>query len=188
MRIFLSFIITSVFFAYASVGFANTLVSMETTAGTIVIELNEEKAPETVANFKRYVEEGFYDGTIFHRVISDFMIQGGGMTSDMKEKKTHSPVKNEADNGLVNSKYTIAMARTNDPNSATSQFFINTQNNAFLNFKAKTTAGYGYCVFGKVIEGESVVDKIERSRTQTVGYFENVPVEPIVITKVTVRP
>lgn len=163
------------------------VVEIQTNKGLIVVELNAEKAPETVANFKSYVEEGFFDGTVFHRVIPEFMIQGGGLTEDLKDKRTRAGIKNEADNGLANVKYSIAMARTNDPHSATSQFFINTKDNAFLNFQAGPPKNWGYCVFGKVIEGTEVVDEIEKVTTQTVGYHENVPVEPVTIEKVTIR-
>ncbi len=164
----------------------NTLVKLETNMGVIVVELDDAKAPKTVANFKKYVESGFYDGTIFHRVIDNFMIQGGGMTKDMKQKPTEAPVQNEANNGLTNAKYTIAMARTNDPHSATAQFFINVKDNAFLDHKSQTAQGWGYCVFGKVMEGQDVVDKIKSVPTKTAGFYENVPVEPVVIEKATI--
>jgi len=163
------------------------VIELHTSKGLIVVELNPEKAPLTAANFKEYVEDGFYDGTIFHRVIPGFMIQGGGMTPDMKEKKTRSAVRNEADNGLANDKYTIAMARTNDPHSATAQFFINAKDNAFLNHKAPSGSGWGYCVFGKVIEGQDVVDAIEKVKTATSGWHEDVPVEAVLIEKAVVR-
>ena len=165
----------------------SSVVELHTSKGIIVIELNEEKAPATVANFKQYVEEGFYEGTIFHRVIAAFMIQGGGLTEDMASKKNNATIQNEADNGLANDKYTISMARTNDPHSATSQFFINTNNNASLNYKAGPPVSWGYCVFGKVIEGTDVVDAIEKTTTQSLGYYQDVPVEPIVIEKVVFR-
>jgi len=139
---------------------ANPIVKMETSKGTITIELDAEKAPETVKNFVSYVEDGFYDGLIFHRVIPNFMIQGGGMTPDMSEKPNNAPIKNEASNGLKNDRGTIAMARTQDPHSATSQFFINLKDNDFLNFSSETPAGWGYTVFGKVTEGMDVVDEI----------------------------
>lgn len=163
------------------------VIELHTSMGLIVVELNPEKAPITAENFKKYVEEGFYDGTIFHRVIKGFMIQGGGMTPDMVEKKTGDPIQNEADNGLANNKYTIAMARTNDPHSASSQFFINSTNNGFLNHKGKNMSGWGYCVFGKVIEGKEVVDAIEKVATETKGFHENVPVTPVIIEKAVVR-
>jgi cyclophilin family peptidyl-prolyl cis-trans isomerase len=154
-------------------------VKLETTMGDIVIELNEKAAPITVKNFLTYVEEGFYDGTIFHRVIPNFMIQGGGFTPDMAQKKTHPPIANEASNGLKNDRGTIAMARTNNPNSATSQFFINHKNNDPLNYAGPNNPGYA--VFGKVVEGMGVVDKIALVKTTQKGPHADVPVEPIVI-------
>ena len=154
-------------------------VKLETSIGDIVIELNEKAAPVTVKNFLRYAEEGFYDGTIFHRVIPNFMIQGGGFKSDMQQKKTHEPIVNEAKNGLKNDRGTIAMARTNDPNSATAQFFINHKNNDSLNYSG--TQNPGYAVFGKVIEGMDVVDKIAAVKTSRKGTYSDVPVEPVVI-------
>jgi peptidyl-prolyl cis-trans isomerase B (cyclophilin B) len=154
-------------------------VKLETGVGDIVIELNEKAAPVTVKNFIRYVEEGFYDDTIFHRVIPNFMIQGGGFKSDMQQKKTHEPIINEAKNGLKNDRGTIAMARTNDPNSATAQFFINHKNNDFLNYSGPQNPGYA--VFGKVIEGMDVVDKIAAVKTSQKGPHGDVPVEPVVI-------
>ena len=163
-----------------------TLIELHTTKGVITIELDAEKAPVSAANFKQYVEEGFYNGTIFHRVIPGFMVQGGGMTEDMKEKPTHDAIKNEADNGLPNLKYTVAMARTNDPHSATAQFFINTKDNAFLNYKSASVSGWGYCVFGKVVKGMEVVDEIEKVKTGDKGWHENVPQETVVITKAVV--
>jgi peptidyl-prolyl cis-trans isomerase B (cyclophilin B) len=165
----------------------SSVVELHTSKGLIVVELDHEKAPITAANFKQYVEEKFYDGTIFHRVIKNFMIQGGGMTPDMKEKEARAPIKNEADNGLPNDKYTIAMARTNDPHSASSQFFINSADNAFLNHSSPTPKGWGYCVFGKVIEGRDVVDAIESVKTHSAGWHENVPVEPVLIEKAVLR-
>ncbi|MGD9327077.1 MAG: peptidylprolyl isomerase, partial [Desulfobacterales bacterium] len=143
----------------------NPKVEMETSKGKFVIELYPEKAPDTVKNFLNYVDTKFYDGTIFHRVIPKFMIQGGGFTADMKRKSAGAPIKNEADNGLKNERGTIAMARTNDPHSATAQFFINTVNNDFLNHKSKTTQGWGYVVFGKVVTGMDVVDAISSVKT-----------------------
>ena len=163
------------------------VVELHTSKGLIVVELNFEKAPVTAKNFTRYVEDGFYDGTIFHRVIPSFMIQGGGMTPDMKEKETRDTIKNEADNGLTNEKYTIAMARTNDPHSASAQFFINSKNNAFLNHRAPSGSDWGYCVFGKVIEGTDVVDAIEAVKTHTVGWHDDVPVDPVLIEKAVLR-
>ena len=155
---------------------ANPTVLLETTSGDILIELYADKAPATVENFLKYVNEGFYANTIFHRVIKGFMIQGGGMNMKMEEKATHAPIKNEADNGLANERGTIAMARTRDPHSATAQFFINTVDNGFLNFSSPDVNGYGYCVFGKVIEGMEAVDKIEKEKTATRGIHSDVPV------------
>jgi len=165
----------------------SSVIELHTSKGLIVVELDHEKAPITAANFKQYVEEGFYDGVIFHRVIKGFMIQGGGMTPDMGEKKTRAPIKNEADNGLPNSKYTIAMARTNDPHSASAQFFINSADNAFLNHSAPTPSGWGYCVFGKVIEGQDVVDAIEGVKTHNKGWHQDVPEAPVLIEKAVLR-
>ena len=153
-------------------------VKLETSMGDIVIELNEKAAPVTVKNFLRYAEENFYDGTIFHRVIPNFMIQGGGFKSDMQQKETHEPIINEAKNGLKNDRGTIAMARTNNPNSATAQFFINHRNNDSLNYSPQNP---GYAVFGKVIEGMDVVDKIAAVKTSQKGQYSDVPVEPVVI-------
>ena len=161
----------------------NPKVVLETSMGDITLELYPDKAPATVKNFLTYTNEKFYDGTVFHRVISGFMIQGGGMTADMNEKPTHSPILNEADNGLKNDRGTIAMARTNDPNSATAQFFINAKDNTFLNFRSKTIEGYGYCVFGKVTKGLDVVDAIEKTPTTTKGFFQDVPAKPVIIKK-----
>ncbi|MBQ7457279.1 MAG: peptidyl-prolyl cis-trans isomerase [Desulfovibrio sp.] len=159
------------------------IVKLETSLGDIVLQLDEHKAPVTTANFLRYVKAGHYDGCIFHRVIRDFMIQGGGLEADMKEKPTRNPIRNEAKNGLLNKKYTIAMARTQDPHSATAQFFINTKNNAFLDFKEESDTGWGYAVFGKVIAGKQVVDKIERVATSSKGIHQDVPISPIIIKK-----
>ena len=163
------------------------MITLKTTLGDIVIELNHEKAPITAKNFEEYVKSGFYKGTIFHRVIKGFMIQGGGLNSQLEQKKTNAPIKNEADNGLKNDRGTIAMARTNDPHSATAQFFINTVDNSFLNFRSKDLSGWGYCVFGKVVEGMDVVDKIEKAKTTTVSYYQDVPVETIEILEATVE-
>jgi peptidyl-prolyl cis-trans isomerase B (cyclophilin B) len=160
---------------------ANPKVEMETSKGKMVIELFPDKAPETVKNFLNYVETKYYDGTIFHRVIPKFMIQGGGFTSDMKQKSAGAPIENEADNGLKNDRGTIAMARTGDPHSATAQFFINSVNNDFLNHKSKTQQGWGYVVFGKVIAGMDVIDAISASKTVTRGRFRDVPAETIEI-------
>jgi peptidyl-prolyl cis-trans isomerase B (cyclophilin B) len=158
-----------------------TMVKLKTNFGDITITLDAEKAPATVANFLEYAKSGFYTNTIFHRVISGFMVQGGGFEPGMKQKMTKSPVKNEADNGLKNEKYTVAMARTNDPHSATAQFFINVENNEFLNFKSPTPQGWGYCVFGKVTEGKEVVDKIVGVKTGSKGFHQDVPLEDVVI-------
>lgn len=161
-----------------------TKVVLETSLGKIVLEIYEDKAPETSKNFLKYVDEKFYDGTIFHRVIPNFVIQGGGFDKEMVEKTTHPPIKNEADNGLSNLRGTISMARTNDPHSASSQFFINLVDNKNLDFKDKNSGrGWGYAVFGKVSEGMDVVDKIASLKTTTKGYYENVPVEPVLILK-----
>lgn len=157
-------------------------VELETTMGNIVIELNQEKAPNTVANFLEYVKSGHYDGTIFHRVIDGFMIQGGGMDANMKEKSTNAPIQNEADNGLKNEVGTIAMARTSDPHSATAQFFINVKDNSFLNFSGKNPQGWGYAVFGKVTEGMDIVNKIKGVPTGKYGFHADVPTAPVVIT------
>ncbi len=156
-------------------------VEFETTMGNIVIELNQEKAPNTVANFIDYVKSGHYDGTIFHRVINDFMIQGGGMDANMKENSTKAPIKNEADNGLKNEVGTIAMARTSDPHSASSQFFINVKDNGFLNYTSATSQGWGYAVFGKVADGMDVVRKIEGVPTGRYAGHGDVPTTPVVI-------
>ncbi len=161
-------------------------VTIETSKGIIVAELDQEKAPVTVDNFLTYTREGHYDGTIFHRVISGFMIQGGGITTDMNDKSTHKPITNEADNGLKNLRGTLTMARTSQINSATSQFFINLVDNGFLDFRDKSTQGYGYAVFGRVIEGMDVVDAIAGVETGSVGGYSDVPVEAVVINKVTV--
>jgi peptidyl-prolyl cis-trans isomerase B (cyclophilin B) len=159
----------------------NPQVVLETSKGKIVLELYPDKAPVTVKNFLAYVDARFYDGTIFHRVIPNFMIQGGGFTADMNQKPTNDPIQNEADNGLKNQRGAIAMARTNVPDSATSQFFINSASNDFLNFKSKSAQGWGYAVFGKVVEGLDVVDAISAVKTGTSGRFRDVPAEPVVI-------
>ena len=159
------------------------MIKLHTNYGVIGIELNHEKAPITAANFEQYVKEGFYDGVIFHRVINGFMIQGGGMDVYMNEKETRDPIQNEAQNGLKNDKYTIAMARTQAPHSASAQFFINTKDNTFLNHTEPSLHGWGYAVFGKVVEGQDVVDAIEKVATKRHGYHDDVPVEPVVITK-----
>lgn len=164
----------------------NPRVTLETSKGKIVIELDATKAPKTVANFVAYVESGFYNGTIFHRVIPKFMVQGGGFSADMQQKGTKAPIMNEADNQLKNLRGTIAMARTSDPHSASSQFFINSVDNAFLDHKAKIDAQWGYCVFGQVVEGMSVVDEISKASTTVKNGMPNVPGEPISIVKATV--
>ena len=169
----------------APAGAANPRVRLETSNGTIVIELDQTKAPVTVGNFLDYVKAGFYDGTIFHRVIPNFMIQCGGFTANMEQKPTRGPIVNESANGLVNKRGTVAMARTPDPNSATAQFFINVVDNAFLD-KAKAQDGVGYCVFGKVVEGMKVVDAIAAVKTGTVGGNQDVPVQPVVMKKASV--
>jgi len=158
-------------------------VLLETNHGTIVIELYPEKAPKTVKNFLGYVNEGFYDSTIFHRVISNFMVQGGGFTADMKKKTTHDPIPNEADNGLRNTVGTIAMARTSDPHSATAQFFINVAKNDFLDYREKTNRAWGYAVFGKVIKGMKTVNKIRTTKTGTNNGMRDVPRETVTILK-----
>ena len=157
------------------------MIVLNTNLGQIKIQLDHKAAPITAKNFEDYVKAGFYDGTIFHRVIKGFMIQGGGFTVDFEQKETNDPIENEAFNGLKNEEGAIAMARTNDPHSATCQFFINTVNNDFLNFRSKYIQGYGYCVFGKVVEGMDVVHKIEGVRTQTRGFHQDVPCENVVI-------
>ncbi len=162
------------------------MVKLETSMGDILIELDEENAPQTTANFLEYVKAGHYDGTIFHRVIDGFMIQGGGMNAEMKEKPTREPIENEADNGLSNDPYTVAMARTMDPHSATAQFFINVKKNDFLNHTAKTPQGWGYAVFGTVSQGKGVVNEIKKVATGRKGMHDDVPVEPVSIIKAVV--
>ncbi len=159
------------------------MVKIQTNLGVITLELDEGKAPETVANFLQYAREGFYDGTIFHRVINGFMIQGGGMESGLIQKATREPIRNEADNGLSNLNGTIAMARTMDPHSATAQFFINVADNGFLDHTAKDSQGWGYCVFGRVTDGMDVVNKIKQVETTSQGGHQDVPLEEIVIEK-----
>jgi len=158
-------------------------VELHTTAGVIRLELDEEKAPITVANFLEYVNAGHYDGTVFHRVIKGFMIQGGGFEPGLKQKPTKGEIQNEANNGLKNDKYTIAMARTSAPHSASAQFFINATNNDFLNFKSESAQGWGYAVFGKVVAGTDVVDQIEKVKTGRKGFHDDVPLEDVMITK-----
>jgi len=155
--------------------------------GIIALQLDAEKAPKSVANFLAYIEHGHYDNTIFHRVIPGFMVQGGGMEPGMVQRKTAKPIENEANNGLKNTKYTVAMARTSQPHSATAQFFINVADNGFLNHTAETNQGWGYTVFGKVIEGTDLVDKIQTVDTGRKGSHDDVPVDDVVITKVVVR-
>lgn len=162
---------------------ADPAVRLSTSMGEIVVRLDARKAPISTANFVQYVKSGFYDGTIFHRVIKNFMIQGGGLTPAMGEKATRAPIRNEADNGLKNRKYTIAMARTSEPHSATAQFFINVKDNDFLDFKSQTPAGWGYAVFGKVIRGQDVVDRIAALPTGRKGYYEDVPQTEVLIKK-----
>ena len=157
------------------------MVKLHTNHGVIGIELDTQKAPETVANFLEYVRSGFFDNTIFHRVIDGFMIQGGGFEPGMKQKGTRAPVKNEADNGLKNDRYTVAMARTSNPHSATAQFFINVSDNAFLNHTAPTSQGWGYAVFGRVVEGTDVIDRIRKVKTGTRGMHQDVPDTDVVI-------
>jgi peptidyl-prolyl cis-trans isomerase B (cyclophilin B) len=161
-------------------------VELQTSKGNIRIELDEAKAPESAKNFLAYVKKGHYDGTVFHRVIKGFMVQGGGFEPGMKQKPTDAPVRNEANNGLKNDHYTLAMARTSDPHSATAQFFINTTDNAFLNFKSESPSGWGYAVFGKVVAGQDVVDAIEGVKTGRKGFHDDVPLEDVVIQRAVV--
>jgi peptidyl-prolyl cis-trans isomerase B (cyclophilin B) len=161
-------------------------VDLETSQGTIRVELDDDKAPESVKNFLTNVENGHYDGTVFHRVIKGFMVQGGGFEPGMTQKPTGSTIKNEASNGLKNDKYTLAMARTSAPHSATAQFFINAADNEFLNFKSETPQGWGYAVFGRVISGQDIVDTIERVRTGNRGGHSDVPLDDVTITRATV--
>ncbi len=162
------------------------MITLQTNFGDITLELDFDKAPKTAANFQKYAEDGFYEGTIFHRVINNFMIQGGGFTPDMEQKETGDTIENEADNGLKNDKYTVAMARTMDPHSATAQFFINVKDNDFLNHSGKNTQGWGYCVFGKVTAGTEIIDQIKDVKTTMAAGHQDVPAEPIIIEKVTV--
>jgi peptidyl-prolyl cis-trans isomerase B (cyclophilin B) len=157
------------------------MVKLHTNYGVITLEMNAEKAPKTVANFLEYVNSGFYTNTIFHRVIDGFMIQGGGFEPGMKQKETNAEIENEAANGLTNDTYTVAMARTPNPHSASSQFFINVKNNSFLNFSAPTAQGYGYCVFAKVVEGQDVIDTIKKVKTGNKAGHQDVPVEDVII-------
>lgn len=188
MRVFMLFMIllfttTLSFATEKNMSDTNTKVKLTTSLGDIVIQLNSEKAPISAANFLTYVTEGFYDGTIFHRIIPDFMAQGGGFDTSFNQKPVHAPIKNEADNGLKNTRGTLAMARTNVPDSATGQFFINYKDNSFLNHTAKNTNGWGYAVFGEVIEGMDVVDAMAKQATGNRGGHENVPKTDIVIEK-----
>nr|3S6M_A Chain A, Peptidyl-prolyl cis-trans isomerase [Burkholderia pseudomallei 1710b] len=163
-----------------------SMVELHTNHGVIKLELDEAKAPKTVENFLNYVKKGHYDGTIFHRVINGFMIQGGGFEPGLKQKPTDAPIANEANNGLKNDTYTIAMARTNDPHSATAQFFINVNDNEFLNHSSPTPQGWGYAVFGKVVEGQDIVDKIKAVKTGSKGFHQDVPNDDVVIEKAVV--
>jgi len=160
-------------------------VRLDTSAGSLVIELDTERAPLSAANFLQYVQAGHYDGTVFHRVIKGFMVQGGGFEPGMKQKPTQAAIRNEANNGVKNARYTLAMARTGDPHSATAQFFINTVDNEFLNFRAENAQGWGYAVFGRVVEGTDVVDKIESVRTGRKGFHDDVPLEDVRIERAT---
>ena len=162
---------------------SQSMVKLHTNHGVITLQLDAEKAPNTVRNFLDYVNSGFYSNTVFHRVIDNFMIQGGGFEPGMKQKQTKAPIQNEAANGLRNDNYTVAMARTGDPHSATAQFFINVKNNDFLNYTAPNQQGYGYCVFGKVVEGMDVVDKIRKVKTGNRSGFQDVPLEDVIITR-----
>ena len=185
-KLLLSIAILALSFQIQLAQAANPKVKVETSKGTMVFELYPDKAPKTVANFLEYVNAGTYDGTIFHRVIKNFMNQGGGFTADYKKVDTRDPIQNEADNGLKNLKYTIAMARTSAPHSATNQFFINTADNAFLDHSSKSMRGWGYTVFGKVVEGENIAGAISRVATGSGGPFStDVPATPIIIEKIT---
>jgi len=161
-------------------------VEMVTSAGPITIELDDTQAPLSAANFLAYVAAGHYDGTVFHRVIKGFMVQGGGFDAQMKQKSVQAPIKNEANNGLKNKRYTLAMARTNDPHSATAQFFVNAADNAFLDFTAENASGWGYAVFGKVVKGTEIIDAIEKVRTGRKGFHDDVPMEDVRIESATV--
>ncbi len=187
MKLLISAILASCLFISGSVlATESPRVKIETNLGDIVLELNAEKAPKTVENFLRYVEEGHYQGTIFHRVIANFMIQGGGFTTDYSKKPTHAPIENEAYNGLRNERGSIAMARTGEPHSATAQFFINVLDNGSLNYRSKTPRGWGYTVFGKVVEGMNTVDKIRDVRTGRGGPFRSdAPQDKVIIENVT---
>lgn len=162
------------------------MITLHTNYGDIELELDFEKAPKSAANFKQYAEDGFYDGTIFHRIINNFMIQGGGFNEDMSQKETRDTIENEADNGLKNDTGTIAMARTADPHSATAQFFVNVADNDFLNHSSKTSQGWGYAVFGKVAKGMDIIEKLKTVKTGSAGPHQDVPVEAVLIERVTV--
>ncbi len=183
MRFLISFCLACCLFLSFEAHAKNPMVKLTTNMGDIVIELYPDKAPITVANFEQYVKDGFYDGLIFHRVVKDFVIQGGGFDPKYKRKTTRAQIQNEADNGLKNDKYTISMARTNEPHSASSQFYINVKDNNILNHTAPTVRGWGYAVFGKVIEGFDVVDNISNVRTGFGGFQAEAPVDPVIITK-----
>ncbi|MDR3639724.1 MAG: peptidylprolyl isomerase [Humidesulfovibrio sp.] len=193
-RFFRLILATALVFALAAPGLAQSaapapgkvLVKLETTKGDIVLELNKAKAPVTVTNFLNYVKAGHYDGTIFHRVINGFMVQGGGFDVNMREKPTGKPIKNEADNGLKNELYTVAMARTSDPQSASAQFFINVKNNHSLDHWGKSDMGWGYAVFGVVVDGKRVVDEIKGVSTGSKGPFDDVPLQPVIIKKASI--
>ncbi|GIU07636.1 peptidyl-prolyl cis-trans isomerase [Shewanella sp. c952] len=163
------------------------MITLHTNHGEIKLSLDAEKAPKTAANFEKYVKEGFYDGTVFHRVIDGFMVQGGGFTEDMEQKRSGETIENEANNGLSNKVGTIAMARTSDPHSATAQFFININDNTFLDFKSESAQGWGYCVFGEVAEGMDVVNKIKAVSTGNRGMHQDVPLDAVIIEKVTIE-
>ena len=165
----------------------NTIINVKTSLGDIKLELFNDKAPITAENFKKYIESGYFANSIFHRVIKDFMVQGGGFTMEMEEKETMSPIKNEANNMVSNERGTIAMARTNDPHSASAQFFINLKDNVFLDFKSETPQGWGYCVFGKVIEGIEVIDKIAMVDTGSYGPHQDVPKDPVIIKEIIIE-
>ena len=165
----------------------NTIINVKTSLGDIKLELFNDKAPITAENFMKYIESDYFANSIFHRVIKDFMVQGGGFTMEMEEKETMSPIKNEANNMVSNERGTIAMARTNDPHSASAQFFINLKDNVFLDFKSETTQGWGYCVFGKVIEGMEVIDKIAIVDTGSYGPHQDVPKDPIIIKEIIIE-
>ncbi len=165
----------------------NTIIIIKTSSGDIKLELFDDKAPRTSENFKEYIKSGYFNGMIFHRVIKDFMIQGGGFTQDMQQKETMQPIQNEANNMVSNERGTIAMARTNDPHSASAQFFINLKDNEFLDFKSETVQGWGYCVFGKVLEGIEIVDKIAQVSTGSYGPHQDVPNDPIIIKEIVIE-